>query len=243
MDYIIADSIVIPKVDQKHYLEKVTYLPRCYIPSSNELLSKNSNKKFSRSDLNLPEREIVFCAFHNPHKINPEIFNVWVKILKRTKKSVLWIKSNNKTAKKNLRYQAEESGLNPERIVFAEHISNRSDHIERVKLADIFLDSYPYNSHSTIYDYLKANLPMIIREGASFPSRVGSSVYSSINLKELVAKNNFDYENIAVDLANNKSKLIKLKNKIQNQIKDNYLFDGKKFTEDLEKVYLKIFKY
>ena len=243
MDYIIADSIVIPKVDQKHYLEKVTYLPRCYIPSSNELLSKNSNKKFSRSDLNLPEREIVFCAFHNPHKINPEIFNVWVKILKRTKKSVLWIKSNNKTAKKNLRYQAEESGLNPERIVFAEHISNRSDHIERLKLADIFLDSYPYNSHSTIYDYLKANLPMIIREGASFPSRVGSSVYSSINLKELVAKNNFDYENIAVDLANNKSKLIKLKNKIQNQIKDNYLFDGKKFTEDLEKVYLKIFKY
>ena len=241
MDYIIADSIVIPEVDQKHYLEKVSYLPRCYIPSSNDLLSKKSNKKFSRSDLNLPEREIVFCAFHNPHKINPEIFNVWVKILKRTKKSVLWIKSNNKTAKKNLRYQAEVSGLNPERIVFAEHISNRSDHIERLKLADIFLDTYPYNSHSTIYDYLKANLPMIIREGASFPSRVGSSVYSSINLKELVAKNNFDYENIAVDLANNKSKLIKLKNKIQNQIKDNYLFDGKKFTEDLEKVYLKIF--
>ena len=131
--------------------------------------------------------------------------------------------------------------MNPERIVFAEHISNTSDHIERLKLADIFLDTYPYNSHSTIYDYLKANLPMIIREGASFPSRVGSSVYSSINLKELVAKNNFDYENIAVDLANNKSKLIKLKNKIQNQIKDNYLFDGKKFTEDLEKVYLEIF--
>ena len=82
---------------------------------------------------------------------------------------------------------------------------------------------------------------MIIREGASFPSRVGSSVYSSINLKELVAKNNFDYENIAVDLANNKSKLIKLKNKIQTQIKDNYLFNNKKFTEDLEKIYLEIF--
>ena len=241
MDYIIADRVVIPKIDQKHYLEEVTYLPRCYIPSSNNLLSKKSNKKFSRLELSLPEKEIVFCAFHNPHKINPEIFSVWVKILKRTKRSVLWIKSNNKVAKKNLRYQAKEGGLDPERIVFAEHLGNIGDHIERLKLADIFLDAYPYNSHSTIYDYLKASLPMIIREGASFPSRVGSSVYSSIGLKELVAKNNLDYENIAVDLANNKSKLIELKNKIQTQIKDSYLFDGKKFTEDLEKVYLEIF--
>ena len=241
MDYIIADNVVIPKTNQKHYLEKVAYLPRCYIPNSNDLLSKKSNKKFLKSELNLPEEEIVFCAFHNPHKINPEIFNVWVKILKRTKRSVLWIKSNNKTAKKNLRHQAKERGLDPERIVFTEHISNINDHIERLKLADIFLDAYPYNSHSTIYDYLKANLPMVIREGASFPSRVGSSVYSTIGLKELIAKNNLDYENIAVDLANNKSKLIKLKNKIQNQIKDNYLFNNKKFTEDLEKIYLDIF--
>ena len=241
IDYIIADSTVIPKTDQKHYLEKVSYLPKCYIPSSNNLFLKKSNKHFSRSELNLPEKEIVFCAFHNPHKINPEIFDVWIKILKRTKKSVLWIKSNNETAKKNLKHQAKKRGLDPERIVFANHISNISDHIERLKLADIFLDTYPYNSHSTIYDYLKAHLPMIIREGASFPSRVGSSVYSSIDLKELVSKNNLDYENIAVNLANNKSKLFKLKNKIKTQIKDSYLFNSKRFTEDLEKIYLEIF--
>ena len=241
MDYIIADSVVIPKINQKHYLEKVAYLPRCYIPCSNDLLSKKANKKFLKSELNLPEKEIVFCAFHNPHKINPEIFNIWIKILRRTKRSVLWIKSNSEIAKKNLRHQAKKGGLDPERIVFAEHISNINDHIERLKLADIFLDTYPYNSHSTIYDYLKANLPMVIRQGASFHSRVGSSVYSTIGLKELIAKNNLDYENIAVDLANNKSKLIKLKNKIQTQIKDNYLFNNKKFTEDLEKIYLEIF--
>lgn len=241
MDYIIADSTVIPKIDQKYYLEKVSYLPTCYIPNSNNLFLKKSNKQFSRSELNLPKKEIVFCAFHNPHKINPEIFDVWIKILKRTKKSVLWIKSNNETAKKNLKHQAKKRGLNPERIIFADHINNISDHIERLKLADIFLDTYPYNSHSTIYDYLKAHLPMIIREGASFPSRVGSSVYSSIDLKELVATNNLDYENIAVNLANNKSKLVKLKNKIQTQIKNNYLFNGERFTEDLEKIYLEIF--
>ncbi len=241
MDYIIADNIIIPEIDQKHYFEKVIYLPKCYIPNPNDLLSKKSDKKFSRSGLNLPEKEIVFCAFHNPHKINPEIFDVWIKILKRTKKSVLWIKSNNETAKKNIKHQAKKRGLNPERIVFASHINNTSDHIERLKLADIFLDTYPYNSHSTIYDYLKAHLPMIIREGASFPSRVGSSVYTSMDLKELITKNNLDYENIAVDLANNKSKLIKLKNKIKAQIKDSHLFDSKKFTEDLEKIYLEIF--
>ena len=241
IDYIIADSTVIPKIDQKHYLEKVSYLPTCYIPNSNNLFLKKSKKQFSRSELNLPKKEIVFCAFHNPHKINPEIFDVWIKILKRTKKSVLWIKSNNETAKKNLKHQAKKRGLNPERIIFADHINNISDHIERLKLADIFLDTYPYNSHSTIYDYLKAHLPMIIREGASFPSRVGSSVYSSIDLKELVATNNLDYENIAVNLANNRSKLVKLKNKIQTQIKNNYLFNGERFTEDLEKIYLEIF--
>ena len=241
MDYIIADSTVIPKIDQKYYLEKVSYLPTCYIPNSNNLFLKKSNKQFSRSELNLPKKEIVFCAFHNPHKINPEIFDVWIKILKRTKKSVLWIKSNNETAKKNLKHQAKKGGLNPERIIFADHINNISDHIERLKLADIFLDTYPYNSHSTIYDYLKAHLPMIIREGASFPSRVGASVYSSIDLKELVATNNLDYENIAVNLANNRSKLVKLKNKIQTQIKNNYLFNGERFTEDLEKIYLEIF--
>jgi len=241
MDYIIADSTVIPEIDQKHYLEKVSYLPRCYIPSSEDLLSKKSNKKFSRSELNLPEKEIVFCAFHNPLKINPEIFNVWIKILKRTKKSVLWIKSNNETAKKNLKHQAERGGLNPQRIIFAGRSENINDHIEKLKLADLFLDTYPYNSHSTIYDNLKAHLPMIIREGVSFPSRVGSSVYSSINLNELVTKNNLDYENIAVDLANSSSKLNKIKNKIKTQIKNNYLFNSKKFTEDLEKVYLEIF--
>tara|TARA_B110000305_G_C19420231_1_gene630474 strand:+ start:116 stop:2074 length:1959 start_codon:yes stop_codon:yes gene_type:complete len=241
MDYIIADSTVIPKINQKHFLEKVFYLPKCYIPCSNDLLSKKSNKKFSRSELNLPEKEIVFCAFHNPHKINPEIFNVWIKILKRTKKSVLWIRSNNEVAKKNLKHQAKKGGLNPQRIIFAGRTENINDHIERLKLADIFLDTYPYNSHSTIYDNLKAHLPMVIREGISFPSRVGSSVYSSINLNELVAKNNLDYENIAVALANSSSKLNKIKNKIQIQLKDNYLFNSKNFTEDLEKVYLEIF--
>ena len=239
IDYIIADKNVIPESDQKFFIEEVSYLPKCYHPSSNDVLLSSSDQKFKRSEFNLPENETVFCAFHNPHKINPDIFDVWIKILKKTKKSVLWIKTINETAKKNLKNEAQKRGLDPKRIVFTEGIENINDHIERLKLADIFLDTHPYNSHSTIYDYLRANLPMVIRNGNSFPSRVGSSIYSSLNLSNLVAKNDTEYENIAVELANNKSKLLKVKSHIKNQLDNNYLFNGKKFTTDLEKIYQK----
>jgi predicted O-linked N-acetylglucosamine transferase (SPINDLY family) len=131
--------------------------------------------------------------------------------------------------------------VDPDRLIFARGVENINDHLKRLKLADIFLDTYPYNSHSTVYDYLKANLPMIIMEGHSFPSRVGSSIYSSIGLSELIAKNYLDYENIAVNLANDKSKLLKIKKKINIQIQKNYLFNLKKFTQNLEDIYYKFY--
>ena len=165
---------------------------------------------------------------------------MWINILKKTDDSVLWIKSNSEISKKNILYHAKEGGVDPKRIIFAEGTANINDHIEKLKLADIFLDTYPYGSHSTIYDYFKAYLPAIIREGNSFPSRVGSSIYSSVGLSELVAKTNLDYEKIAIELANDKSKILRFKNKIKNEIKDSYVFQGKKFTNNLENLYLKI---
>lgn len=241
MDYILADQKVIRKDETKYFAEKVCYFPKCYIPSSNDVTLKNSKKIFKRSEFDLPENETVFCAFHNPHKINPQIFNVWINILKRTGKSVLWIKSNNSDAKENLQKEAERRKVDKNRIIFAEGIENINDHIQRLKLADIFLDTFPYNSHSTIYDYLRANLPMIIMEGNSFPSRVGSSIYSSLGLSELVAKNYTEYEDIAVELSKKKEKLLGLKTKIKTLIKEHYLFNSKKFTLDLEEIYSKIF--
>tara|TARA_B100000674_G_C37697500_1_gene848976 strand:- start:170 stop:904 length:735 start_codon:yes stop_codon:yes gene_type:complete len=240
MDYIIADKKVIPESQKEHYFERVCYLPNCYIPNAKNIALKTSEKRFLRSEFNLPENKIVFCAFHNPHKINPEIFDLWINILKKTDDSVLWIKSNSEISKKNILYYAKEGGVDPKRIIFAEGTANINDHIERLKLADIFLDTYPYGSHSTIYDYFKAYLPAIIREGNSFSSRVGSSIYSSVGLSELVAKTNLDYEKIAIELANDKSKILKFKNKIKNEIKDSYVFQSKKFTNDLENLYLKI---
>ena len=139
-------------------------------------------------------------------------------------------------------YEAKKRALDTKRIIFAKGMANINDHIERLKLADIFLDTYPYASHSTIYDYFKAYLPAVIREGNSFPSRVGSSIYSTAGLSELIAKSSLDYEKIAIDLANDKSKLLKFRNKIKNEVKNSYLFDSDKFTNNLENLYLKIIR-
>ena len=154
---------------------------------------------------------------------------------------MIWIKANDNLARENLKKETKKREVDPDRLIFARGVENINDHLKRLKLADIFLDTYPYNSHSTVYDYLKVNLPMIIMEGHSFPSRVGSSIYSSIGLSELIAKNYLDYENIAVNLANDKSKLLKIKKKINIQIQKNYLFNLKKFTQNLEDIYYKFY--
>jgi predicted O-linked N-acetylglucosamine transferase (SPINDLY family) len=240
MDYILADKNVIKENEKKYFTEKVYYLPNCYIPSVNDISRKSSIKKCSRTEFNLPENKIIFCAFHNPLKINPDIFSVWMNILKKTKNSVIWIKANDDLARENLKKEAQKRDVDPDRLIFTRGVENINDHLKKLKLADIFLDTYPYNSHSTVYDYLKANLPMIIMEGNSFPSRVGSSIYASIGLSELVARNYLDYENIAINLANDKSKLLKIKTKINIQVEKNYLFNSKKFTLDLENIYYKL---
>ena len=240
MDYILADKNVIKENEKKYFTEKIYYLPNCYIPSVNDISRKSSIKMCSRTEFNLPENKIIFCAFHNPLKINPDIFSVWMNILKKTKNSVIWIKANDGLARENLKKEAQKRDVDPDRLIFTRGVENINDHLKRLKLADIFLDTYPYNSHSTVYDYLKANLPMIIMEGNSFPSRVGSSIYASIGLSELVAKNYLDYENIAINLANDKSKLLRIKTKINIQVEKNYLFNSKKFTLDLEDIYYKL---
>ena len=173
-------------------------------------------KKFLRTEFNLLENSIVFCAFHNPLKINPDLFDVWVNILKRVKDSILWIKTDNKHLESNIKIEAEKRGLKAEKIVITEGLEDINDHIERLKLADIFLDTYPYNSHSTTYDYIRAQLPMVVWKGNTFSSRVASSIYSLMSLDNLIANNAVEYENISVELATNKKKLLDIKNKLRN---------------------------
>ena len=240
IDYIIADKIVIPETEKKYYFEKIKYLPECYISESKDLFLKTT-KNYKRLDFNLPQDKIVFCAIHNPLKINPKIFSVWMNIIKKVENSVLWISANTEKSKKNLLTQFKKNKINVDRIIFAEKVKENGDHLKRLELADIFLDTAPYNSHSTTYDYINAGLPMITLKGNSFPSRVATSIYSSLNINELIAETESEYENIAIDLANNKFKLDKIKNKIKKNCKNSILFKSKEFTKELEKVYLEIF--
>ena len=242
IDYIIADKEVIPKNNEKYYTEEVIHLPDTYIPSSNDVSLNNSNYKFFRKDHNLPDDKIVFCAFHNPLKINPELFDIWCNILKKVSQSVLWLKIGEEISRKNLISEAVKRNIDSSRIIFAERMDDINKHINRLKLADIFLDTYPYNSHSTIYDYIRAELPMIILKGKTFSSRVGASIYSSIKMDKLVVNNKIQYEKLAVELGNNKPKLNKIKNELKINSEKFKIFDNTKITRNLEKIYFKLVK-
>ena len=158
IDYIIADKILIPKESQKYYSEKIIYLPNSYQPNNNKAYIINNN--LTRKEFNLPDNHFTFCCFNNNYKINPFIFNSWIKILKNTKKSILWILSENDDCKKNLTKEFIKENLDPKRLIFAERISIEK-HLERLKFADLFLDTYPYNAHTTAIDALWSNLPIL----------------------------------------------------------------------------------
>ncbi|MDC3037349.1 tetratricopeptide repeat protein [Candidatus Pelagibacter sp.] len=242
INYIIGDKIVIPEENKKHFTEKVEYLPNCYLSKPQNILVKKSKKAYSRKDFNLPNSSIVFCAINNPVKINPQSLDLWVDILKDVKGSVLWLASRNEIFKNNLIKEAKKRGLEEKRIIFTTIMKEKEDHLKRLELADIFLDTFPYNSHSTMYDYIDAGLPIISLQGKSFASRVSSSIYSQIKMDKLIAKSKVEYKNIAVDLGNNKLKLNKIKKEIKDINSNPKLFNKKKFTKDLEELYIKIFK-
>ena len=160
-------------------------------------------------------------------------------ILKKVEKSILWIYANNETARQNLKQEAKKRGIDHNRIIFAEKVSI-SDHLKRMKLADIFLDTFPYNAHTSASDSVRMGLPVITLQGNSFASRVASSILSSINMPELITTKIDEYENLAIKLGNDKSYLNEIKNKIKTNINKNPLFNSVKFTKDLENIYKKL---
>ena len=241
IDYILADKTIIPNNLKKYYTEKVLYLPNCYQPNTNELfISKKENIKESiKVNFKLPEDNLIFCSFNSNHKINPFIFNTWMNILKKVKKSILWIYANNEIARQNLKLEAKKRGIDHKRIIFAEKVSI-NDHLKRMKLADIFLDTFPYNAHTSASDSIRMGLPVITLQGKSFASRVASSILTSINMPELITTKIDDYENLAIKLGNDKSYLNEIKNKIKTNINKNPLFNSIKFTKDLENIFKKL---
>ncbi len=234
IDYIIADKIVIPEKNKKFFSEKIIYLPHSYQPS--ERIRTLSEKKITKEELSLPQNEFIFCCFNTNKKILPNTLKLWSEILKEIPKSILWLLSNNENFKKNIKFEFEKKNVNPQRIIFSEKAPIH-EHLNRIKHADLFLDTFPYNAHTTCSDSIWAGVPLLTIEGQSFQSRVAASLLKTSGLDELIAKNEDDYIKKAVYIAKNEDYLNSLKNKLKNSRDTNPLFDTKTFTKNIEKAF------
>jgi len=238
-DYIIADKTLIPEEAFNFYSEKIVYLPHTYQPNDRNRII--SNKHCTKQELGLPESGFIFCCFNNNYKILPDIFNSWMRILLSVEDSVLWLFEDNPWAADNLKIEAINRGVEPDRLVFAKKIP-REEHLARYLYADLFLDTYPYNAHTTASDALWAGLPVLTLMGNSFASRVAASLLKAIDLPELITSNQYDYEALAIELATAPQKLNILKQKLQAHRLTSPLFDTTLFTENIEKAFIQMHK-
>ena len=240
INYIIADKTVLPKRFQKNYTEKIIYLPNSYLPTPSKKII--SDKVFSKVDFNLPVNGFIFCCFNNNFKISKEIFISWMNILTKVNDSVLWLSPMNSLAKSNIYKEAKNMGIENNRIIFSERIELHSEHLARLKLADLFLDTYPYNAHSTAIDAISASVPIVTLTGNSFASRVGASLLNALNLPELISYDLDTYEKIAIELATNIKEIKSIKNHLTNNEFAKILFNPKLFTKNIEEAYQAIYK-
>lgn len=234
IDYIVADRTLIPAESQAYYSEKVVYLPNSY--QVNDANRQISSRNFTRSEVGLPDFGFVFACFNNNYKITPDVFASWMRILKRVPHSVLWLFETNPDAVRNLRKNAEVHGVDAGRLVFANSLP-LDEHLSRIRLADLFLDTLPYNAHTTTSDALWAGLPVLTRMGASFASRVAASLLRAVDVPELIASTQQDYENLASELASDPERLGAIKQRLVESRNSTPLFDSTLFTRHLEAAY------
>jgi len=240
MDYIIADQTLIPKEKQKFYSEKVAYLPDSFMV--NDTKNTISKRVFTREEASLPSSGFVFSCFNHHYKITPSVFASWMKILSNVKGSVLWLSDGNKTGIANLKKEAKNYGIDSNRLIFAPRLDLREDHLNRIKLADLFLDTLPYNAHATTSDALQVGLPVITQIGESFASRVAASLISSVKLTELITTTKESYEELAITLATDPKKLKEIKDKLNKNLASSPLYNTPLYTKQLEAAYMKMYK-
>ena len=239
LDYVIADKTVIPESSQAQFSEKIIYLPNSY--QINDTQRPISDKVFSRNELGLPESAFVYCCFNNNYKILPETFSSWMRILNSVDGSVLWLLEDNPWAANNLKKAAQIAGINSDRIVFAKRAS-QEDHLSRHRAADLFLDTHPYNAHTTASDALWAGLPILTIVGGAFAGRVCASLLRAAGLPELITETRDQYEKLAIELAKNPKKLLALKERLAQNRLTKPLFDTITMTKQIESAYQMVFK-
>ena len=239
MDYIIADPILIPEDKRNHCREKVAYLPNSYQVNIKDRLI--SDKEISRKEVGLPEDAFVFCSFNNNYKITPETFDRWMRILQAVEGSVLWILRSNGAAENNLKKEAELRGIDSTRLVFASFMPV-GEHLKRIQLADLFLDTLPCNAHTTASDALRVGLPLVTLIGKSFVSRVAASLLNAVGLPELITTTSKAYESLAIELATNPKQLEKVKNKLLTNLPESPLYNSRLFTQHIELAYQEMYR-
>ncbi|NNF99197.1 MAG: tetratricopeptide repeat protein [Desulfobacteraceae bacterium] len=234
LDYIIADKIIIPDHDAVYYNEKLVYMPDCYMVNDDTKVI--SSKNWTRSAFGLPETGVVFGAFFTPYKIDRSTYLAWMNILKAIPESVLWVLEKEPAFKLNLKKHAEQAGVSPDRIHFAPQMPI-AEHLARLKLVDIALDTWSSNGHTTTSDALWAGVPVVTMIGNNFTSRVAASLLKAIGMTDLIATNPLQYQDIVIGLASDSAKLETLKKHLLEQVKNKPLFDTKRFAKNLEYAY------
>ena len=200
-----------------------------------------SNKLITRQECNLPEDGFVFCCFNHSFKITPKEFDIWMRLLSKIDGSVLWLLKANKSSEDNLKTEAKKRGIEPNRLIFADKIAV-DEHLARQRLADLFLDTFNFNAHTTASDALWSGLPVLTKIGKGFAARVAGSLLTSLEVPELITTSEKEYEALALNLATNPEKLATIKKKLADKRTTAPLFDTKTYTKNLEKAYTQAFE-
>jgi predicted O-linked N-acetylglucosamine transferase (SPINDLY family) len=234
MDYIVADKFLIPEENQKYFNEQPLYLPNTYMPTDDT--RELSKKPMSRGDLGLPNDAFVFCCFNNNYKISLAEFDIWMRLLNNIEGSVLWLRKSNEFSQINMIKEAEKRNIDPSRLVFAD-TAPMDEHLARQRLADLFVDTFAFNAHTTATEALWAGLPVVTKAGRGFAARVAGSLLNAVGLPELVTETEQDYEALILDLATNPTKLAKIKEKLDANRLTHPLFNTELYTKHLENGY------
>ncbi|MEW6263528.1 MAG: tetratricopeptide repeat protein [Thermodesulfobacteriota bacterium] len=234
LDYIITDRVVTPEEESGYYTEKFVYLPHGYQVS--DFTGMSSHKQYKRSDFGLPENAFVYCSFNGGYKIEPIIFQVWMSILLQVQKGILWLFRCHPTLEKTLKVEAEKRGVDPARLVFADRWP-LSDHLHRLDMADLGLDTRVYNGGATTGNALWAGVPVLTLTGSHYVSRMSESHLSVLGLSDLVASNLEEYESLAVRMALNPESLADTRRKLRQAKTTSPLFDSSRFVRHLETAY------
>lgn len=237
-DYLIADPVAIPVTDQPFFTEKIVYLPDSFFPVDTSITDFGPLP--SRESQGLPNSGFIFACFNNAYKIQPEIFSCWMNLLKSIDNSLLWLTTPSKKAINNLQIACEASGVDPSRLIFAKKEIERRDHLSRLRLADLFLDTPYYNAHATCADALWAGVPVLTQIGTTFAGRVAASQLNALGMADMIVDTSAAYTAKAIELASKPALLQSVKGRMIENSRTMPLFDSKLFVSNLENIYRKI---